>query len=898
MRNWEAYVRGKLSLPSLSPERESRIVRELGAQIEDFYREALARGESEAEAEAQAARQITDWDRMAQDLWLADRSRAANPVSRWSRKLEDRARGAGNGGNMLADLVADARYAIRELAKNPGFALVAVVTLALGIGATSAIFSVIDGVLLRPLPYPAPDLLVRIHENVPQYGRFSVAPANFLDWRRENQAFERIAAFSGGSGTLVDGDVVERVSNAEVSFDLFDLLGVAPILGRGFTPEEDAPGRSGVVVVSHGAWQRRFGGDPGVLGRKMTLDGAPVTVVGVMPPDFHFPSRQTELWNPLALDPANAPRGAHYLGVVARRKPEVSLAAARAEMETIAKRLSEQFPANAGESVEVIPLHEYVVGGSRASLVTLLAAVLLVTLISCGNVANLLLGRASVRGREIALRAALGAGRGRLARQMLTEGAILALVGGALGLVLAYTALGPLRRLSAGTIPRVDEIAIDGGVLAFTLALSFLAGLLFALAPAWQSSRSRPSEALRDGSRSSVTSGSRRARSALVAGEVALSLVLLVGASLLVRSFRGLSSVDPGFRPENVLTFTTSLPAGDYPEDPQLIQLYDALLERLRALPRVRSVGMVQTLPIEDDYFLSFTIEGRPAPPPGEEPSANYRVVSSGYFQTLGIPIARGRSFDPRDGARPPLVAIVDEAFVRRHFPDEDPLGRGVGVGNGRDVVYEIVGVAGDVHHDGLNLAPHPTIYLPYPQDAFRTMSIVLRADSDPLPLALDVRDVVREIDRSLPAYSVRALEDVVSESLGERRFSMLLLALFAGMASFLAAVGLYGVVSYTVSQRTREMGLRLAVGASRSSLMLTMMVQGMKPALAGIGIGLAAALLLARLLETLLFGVTPFDPASYAAMALLLFLVAAFACFVPARRAAALDPLAALRHE
>jgi len=898
VRSWEGYVRERLSLPDLPPEREARIVRELGTQLEDFYRDALALGASEADAEAHALRQIPDWDRMAQDLWLADRSRAGSPVECWLRKIEDRVRGTRTGGNMLADLIADARYAIRELAKNPGFALVATLTLALGIGATSAIFSVIDGVLLRPLPYLAPDLLVRVHETVPQYGRFSVAPGNFLDWRRENQVFERIAAFSPGSGTLTDGDTVERVSNAEVSFDLFEVLGVPPMLGRGFSPEEDAPGRNGVIVLSHGAWQRRFGSDPGVLGRTVTLDGASMTVVGVMPPDFYFPSRQTELWSPLALDPADAPRGAHYLGVVARRKPEVSLASARAEMETIAKRLAERFPANAGESAEVIPLHEYIVGDSRASLLTLLAAVGLVTLISSCNVASLLLGRANVRGKEIALRAALGAGRGRLARQMLAEGAILALVGGALGLLLAYAALGPLRRLSAGTIPRVDEIAIDGGVFAFTLGLSLLTGLGFALAPAWQSSRLRPSEALRDGSRSSTSSSSRRARSALVAGEVALSLVLLVGASLLLRSFRSLSSVNPGFRPENVLTFSTSLPDGDYPEDHDLIQFYDALLERLRSLPRVRSAGMVQSLPIQDDYFLSFAIEGRPAPPPGEEPSANYRVVSHGYFETLGIPIVRGRSFGARDGVRPPLVAVVDEAFVRRHFPEGDPLGRGIDVDNGRDGSYEIVGVAGDVHHDGLDRTPHPTIYVPYPQDAFGTMSIVLRADSDPLPLSASVRDVVRELDGSLPAYSVRGLEGVVSESLGERRFSMLLLALFAGTASFLAAVGLYGVVSYTVSQRTREMGLRLAIGASKSSLVRTMMAQGMKPALAGMGIGLAAALALARLLETLLFGVTPFDPASYAATALLLLLVATVACFVPARRASALDPLVALRHE
>jgi putative ABC transport system permease protein len=835
---------------------------------------------------------------MAQEVWLADRSRALPRPERWSLRVEDRVRGTRAGGNMLADLVADGRYAIRELVKNPGFALIAALTLALGIGATSAIFSVIEGVLLRPLPYPEPDRLVRVHEIVPQYGRFSVSPGNFLDWRRETRAFERIAAFGAGSATLTDGDTVERVSSAEVSSDLFELLGVPPMLGRGFTLEEDTPGKSHVIVLSHGAWQRRFGGDPAILGRTTTLDGASRTIVGVMPSGFYFPSRETELWTPIALDPKDASRGAHYLGVVARMKPDVSVAAARSEMESLAKRLATEFEANAGESAEVIPLLDYVVGGSRASLLTLLGAVGLLTLIACGNVANLLLGRATVRGKEIALRAALGAGRGRLARQMLVEGSVLSLAGGALGLVLAYAALGPMRRLSAGMIPRVDEVTIDFGVLGFTLGLSLLTGLAFAFAPAWQSSRERPSDALREGGRSATSSASRRARAALVTAEVALSLTLLVGASLLLRSFHSLSSVDPGFRPQNALTFSVSLPEQTYPADHDRIQFFDALLERLKSLPRVRAAGMVQALPIRDDYFLSFVIDGRTAPPPGEEPSANYRVVSPGYFEALGIPLKRGRSFDERDTTRPFLVAIVDEAFVRRHFAGEEPLGRGVDIGNGTDGVYEIVGVVGDVHHDGLDFAPHPTIYVPYPRDAFSTMSVVLRTDSDPLPLAADVRGVVRETDATLPAYSMRALEDVVSDSVGERRFSMLLLALFAGIASFLAAVGLYGVVSYTVSQRTREMGLRLAMGAIPSSLTRATIGEGMKPALAGVGIGLPAALALARLLETMLFGVTPFDPASYGATAFLLLAVAAFACYLPARRASRLDPLTALRHE
>ncbi len=898
MRNWEEYVRERLSLPNLPPERESRIARELGGQLEDFYREALARGASEVEAEAHAEGQIQDWDRMARDLSLADQKKARSRFERWSENSEERVRGARQGGSLLADILSDTRYAIRELVKNPGFTLVAVVTLALGIGATSAVFSIIEGVLLRPLPYFEPERLVRLYETVPQFGRFSVAPANFLDWERESRAFESIAAFSSGSGTLTDGAAAERVSTVEVSHRIFEVLGVSPFHGRGFRLEEDAPGKNAVLVMSHGAWQRRYGSDPSILGRTLTLDGVPITVVGVMPPDFYFPSRETEFWTPLALDAANAPRGAHYLGVIARLKPETSIPLATAEMRALAERLALAFPAsNAEESVEVQALHEGVVGSVRTSLLTLFAAVGLLTLIACGNVANLLLGRASARGKEIAVRAALGASRFRLARQMLVEGAVLGLASGALGLALAYAAIDPIRRLSAGGIPRVDEISIDGGVLAFTFLVSILTGMLFSLVPAWQGSRARPSEALREG-RASDGKRSGRARNALVTAEVALSLILLVGASLLLRSFSRISSVDPGFRPENVLTFSLSLPAHAYPEGHGRIQFFDALLERLRSLPRVRSAGMVQALPLRDDYFLSVAIQGQPPPPPEDEPSANYRVVSPGYFETMGIALTRGRVFDERDTADAPLVAIVDEAFGRRHFPGEDPIGRGIDIGNGTDGFYEIVGVVGDVRHDRLDLSPHPTMYVPFTQDVFSAMSIVVSANTDPLLLAQDVRDVVRELDPSLPPYSEGALGGVLADSLAERRFAMLLLALFAGIASFLAAIGIYGVVSYAVSRRTREVGLRVAMGAPPSALMLSILGQGMRPALAGVAIGLAAALGLARLLETLLYGVTPFDPASYGATAIALLALAGIACFVPARRASRRDPLEALRHE
>ena len=682
---------------------------------------------------------------------------------------------------MFTDMLRDARYAIRQLGKSPGFTTVAILTLALGIGATSAMFSVINGVLLRPLPYPHPETLMRVHEIVPQYGRFSVAPATFLDWRQQNTVFERIAAYAGGGATLTDANGAERVVNAAVSWDVFELLRVSPTLGRGFRAEEDTPGKNHVVVLSHGMWQRRFAADPNVLGRSVTLNGAPSTIVGVMPPGFYFPSRQMEYWTPIAIDPGKASRGGHFLGVVARLKPGVSQQQAEAEMKTIAERLAQQYPKeSANESAEIVALHEQVIGNSRPALLTLMAAVGVLILIACANVANLLLVRASVRAKEIAIRTALGAGRRRLVLQMLSESLVLSLAGGALGLLLAYLAIGPIRTLSAGSIPRVDDIAIDTTVLGFALAVSLLTGLLFGLAPAWQAGRGGVGEALKEGGRSSSLSGGRWVRSGLLIAEVALSIVLLVGATLLLRSFARLTDVDPGFRPDNVLAFRVALPNTSYPEDHHRIAFFDRLLERLDALPQITAAGMAQTLPMRGDYYLSVEIQGRPAPKPGEELSANHRVVSPGYFATLGIPLLRGRTFTAQDAEKAPMVAVVDETFVERYFPNEDPIGRGLDIGNGTDGFYQIVGVVGKVHHNSLDANPGPTMYVPFKQDVFSQMWIVVRTTGDPALLSPVARQTVREIDPGLPAYAMTPLATVVSDSVAQRRFSMLLLGLFA----------------------------------------------------------------------------------------------------------------------
>jgi putative ABC transport system permease protein len=897
--DWVAFVRSHLSLPQLTPEREARIIRELAAQLDDCYREALARGISESDADALTRAQISDWDRLARDVRSADAAHVRPAVERLADHFTSPPATKPGARQMFANLLTDARYALRQWRKTPGFSTVAVLTLAFGIGATTAIFSVVNAVMLRPLPYPDAERLVSVFEIVPQYGRFSVAPGNFLDWRQQNRVFDHIAAYANGSDTYVGADGPERLLMSSVSWDVFEAIGISPALGRGFRAEEDLPGRNAVIVISHGMWQRRFGGDGGILGRSVTLSGAPVTVVGVMPQGFFFPSREVEFWRPIALDTAKATRGGHYLGVIGRVKPGVSLEQANAEMNKIALQLGTQFPkTNANESAEAVEMRELIVGPVRPMLLTLLAAVGVVILIACANVANLLLVRASVREKEIAIRTALGAGRGRLIGQMLTESLILAIGGGALGILLAYLAIGPIQRLGAASIPRVLEVALDRTVLTFAVAISMATGILFGIAPAWQASRAGIGGVLKEGGRSSASSGGRWLRHALLVGEVALSLVLLVGASLLLRSFAKVTGVDPGFRSDGVLAFRVALPPRSYPESHQRDRFFDQLMPALAATPGIESAGMIQTAPMRGSYMLSFSVQGRPPARPGEELSANYRVASEGYFKTLSIPLKRGRLFTGHDTATSPQVALVSEAFARRHFPDEDPIGRGIGIGNGSNALYEIVGIVGDVHHDGLDDSAAPTMYVPYRQDGFSTMWVMVKTSGDPTAYAGAVRRAVRAIDSGLPAYSIVPLDTILSDSIAQRRFSMLLLALFASVALFLASVGLYGVVAYTVSQRTQEIGVRMAIGAQRGDVLRMVLGGGMKLAFLGIAIGVAAALALAGLVSSMLFGVTPFDPASYAATSLLLLTVAALACYVPARRAMRVDPLIALRTE
>ncbi len=896
MRDWEAYVRTQLQLPSLRPERENRIIREVASQIEDIYRDALSRGLTETDADTQARGHITDWAQLARDVQRADRPHQQSHIDRMANTLEATPTRAKGPALMTAHLLRDLRFGVRQLIKAPGFTVVAVLTLALGIGATSAIFSVVNGVLLQPLPYNEPDQLVRVHETVPQYGRFSVAPATFLDWREQNGVFDRIATYTNTSGTIQWPDGPERVLGVSVSWDLFELLRVTPQLGSGFVAEQDQPGNNNVIVISHGLWQQRFAGAPDVVGRTVNLNGQATTILGVMPEGFYFPTRTADFWRPIALNPANASRGGHFLGVVARLKPGVNIERADVEMRTISERLALQYPeSSAGESAEVVSLQEQVVGNIRPALLTLLAAVCVVVLIACANVANLLLVRASIREKEVAIRTALGAGRSRLITQMLAESLLLAVTGGAFGLLLAWLAIPAIQTLGASSIPRVMDVSIDGTVLLFAAGASLVTGLLFGLVPALQLSKAGVHAVMKEGGRSSVSSGGRWLRNGLLVLEVALSLMLVVGSVLLLRSFAKLTNVDPGFRPDGVLAFQVSLPQTAYADAERQLAFFDDLTGRLAATPGVQQVGAVQTLPMRGGYVLTFDVVGRPPARPGEEPSANHRVVTPDYFSTLEIPVRRGRTFTRTDTATSPMVAVVDEAFVQRHFADQDPIGQRLEIGNGTDGSCEIVGVVGTVSHNGLDAEARPTMYVPLTQDAFNTMWIVARTAGDPSALTSSVRQVLSSIDRTLPAYSITPLSQVLDDSVADRRFSMLLIVLFGVVALFLAAVGLYGVVAYSVSLRTREIGLRMAIGAQPGAVLRMVIGDGMKLALVGVVLGAIASLAASQLVATMLFNVEPHDPVSYAATAAILLGIAALACYLPARRAMKVDPVTAL---
>jgi putative ABC transport system permease protein len=802
---------------------------------------------------------------------------------------------------LLRQFAQDLRYGLRTMRRGPGFAAVAVLTLALGIGANTAIFSVVNAVLLRPLPYRDPARLVTVLHD----GWKPVAPANFLDWREQSRSFESIAAAQLWSLTMTGRERPEQLEVLQTSAEMFHVLGVEAALGRTYAAGEDQPGRERVLVLSHGFWRRSFGGAPDVVGRQVTLDGEPYTVVGVMPPDFQFApfwATHAEAWAPLNLGRRVNDRRGQSLRVFARLKPGVTAGQAQAEMEAINRRLAEQHPReNEGLTVSVDPLHEKVVGKSRPALLIILGAVGFVLLIACANVANLMLAKSALRQREIAVRIALGAGRWRVVRQMLTESLALSLAGGAAGLLLAFWSNAALASLGPDTLPRVRTASLDAGVLLFTLGLSVLVGLLFGLAPALRSTKTDLTESLKSRAQGAAR-GRRheRVRQLLVVGEVAVSLVLLVGGGLMMRSFLRLTSVNPGFDPRGVTTAVVRLAGPRYATDEQRAAFFRRLTTQLGSLPGVKSASAINHIPLGGDVWtLGFTVEGRPAPPDAERPSAVYRVARPDYFRTMGAALLKGRDFTEGDDDAAPAVVIVNEALARRQWPGEEPLGKRITVSGEGARPREVVGVVGDVKQGEWASAPQPEMYLPHLQAASpRTMTLVIRAAPGAPEIGPEVRREVWAIDSDLPVSQVAGMEEVVSQAVGQQRFNTLLIGLFAATALLLAAVGVYGVMSHAVAQRTHEIGVRVALGARGRDVLGMIIRQGLGLTLAGLAVGLAGALALTRVMNSLLYEVSATDPLVFGGVAGALTLSALLACYVPARRATKVDPMVALRHD
>jgi predicted permease len=800
----------------------------------------------------------------------------------------------------------DIRYAIRNLVKRPGFTLIAVITLALGIGANSSIFSAINALLLRPLPFPELDRVVAIWDKMPSRGILhnEVTMANYLDWRAQNQSFEQLSLYRWWNANLTGIDPPERIQGFLVTANFLDVIGLKPIMGRNFTEEENQPGKDAVAIIAHSLWQRRFGGDPNIINKTITINGITRTVIGVMPERFNFP-KGGEVYGPIGISPEVASmRGNHAFYVIGRLKPGVSIESAQADTDNITARLEQQYPeTNTGWGATVFPIVADTVRQYDTALWVMMGAVGFVLLIACANVANLMLARASGRQREIALRAALGASRWRIMRQLLTESIIVALIGGALGVLVAFWGIDALRASNPGDAARFApgwyQLGLNFPVLLFTIGLSILSGLVFGLAPAWQVSKPNLNDALKEGVRQ--TSGSsHRLRSSLVVFEVALSLVLLVGAGLLVRSFLSLLNTNPGFNPDNVLTMSLVLPWAKYGDDAQRVAFYKDLVQRVKTVPGVESAALVNFLPLGGSNASdSYLVEGAPEPPPGQEYEGRYRIATPEYFQTMRIPIIRGRGFTEQDKAGAPPVVIVNETLARAHWPGQEPIGKRIRFYGPPERAHwmEIVGVVEDVKHE-LNLPVTPEYYLPHAQDPGSGMVLVARTNVEPSSLAPSIRQQVWAIDKDQPVFDVRTMQEVRAASVTLYSFSSVMLGIFAGVALLLASIGIYGVMAFAVTQRTQEIGIRMALGARGADVLKLVVKHGMKLALLGIVVGLAGSWLLTRFMEKLLVGVQATDLLTFSVVSGCLLIAAFVACYLPARRATKVDPLVALRYE
>ncbi|HEY0321332.1 MAG TPA: ABC transporter permease [Pyrinomonadaceae bacterium] len=801
----------------------------------------------------------------------------------------------------------DLRYGLRMLAKNPGFTLVAVLAIALGIGANTTIFSSINALILHPFSFDNQERLVTIHERVPDAGvkHGSVAPGNFADWRDQSQSFEEIAAIQKRAFNLTEGDQPERVAGARVSPRFFALLNVKPARGRTFTDEEGQPGSAQVVLVKQSLWERRYGSDPNLVGRQIMIDGKAYTVIGILPKEFNFPVNGSELWTPLAFDAKDAgDRNSHYLEIIGRLKPGITKAQAQSEIDGISQREQAEFPeTNSGRSGFVEGLNESYTRGSRVYLTVLMGSVVFVLLIACANVANLLLVRSTSRQKEIAVRMALGGSRWRLIRQLLTESIVLALLGGVLGLFFSVWGLefikGGIPPGYTQYIPGWEKMQLDFDVLLFTLIVTLLTGAVFGLAPALQATRLNLNESLKESGKGSSSGASRnRLRSLLVVSEIALSLVLLVGAGLMIRSFVQLMRSDLGVNQNNVLTMELSIPRLKYPEEQQRVNFYTELVGRVQNLPGVTEAAAVNYVPMgRSSSSSNFRIEGQPLPPKGKEPYADYRVVTPRYFEAIGTPIRQGRVFNEADKKESPKVVIVNERLARRYFPAGDALGKRLIISD-EDGPLEIVGIAADVKNEDLDEEADMTAYRPFQQDPWWSMALVVRTNSDPAQFAPLVRNEVRALDQEQPVYNIKTMEQIIDESISAKRLAMLMLAFFAFGALLLAAIGIYAVMSYAVTSRSHEIGIRMALGASPRDILRLIIRQGLILTLIGVGLGLLGALALTRAMTEILYGVKATDPLTFAGISLLLSMVAFIACFIPARRATRVDPMVALRYE
>ena len=792
----------------------------------------------------------------------------------------------------------DLRYGWRTLAKSPGFTVVAVLTLALGIGANSSIFSLINAVLLRPLPFNEPDRLVMVWERRPTSGDANLPPAayEYASWREQGQTFERMAIIQAGGFNLTGNGDPETITAWRVSADFFPLLGVPTMLGRAFGAGEDQVGSNGIVVLDQKLWQRRFGSDPDIVGKIITLNDQQLTVVGVMPHLDLMP----DAWLPIDLPGATQRTGSSgHSGfqVMGRLKPDVSLEQAQGDLSHLAHQLEQQDPNNnAGHGVQVIALHEDTVGNVRLALWVLFGAVGFVLLIACANVANLLLTRATARQKEIAIRTALGATRLRLVRQLLTESLLLALLGGGVGLLLALWLTDLLPQIKTVNIPRLEQINTNSRVLAATIGFSLLTGMLTGVTPALRSSKLNLSQSLNEGTRASAGLSRRRIGSLLVIFEVSLTLILLIGSGLMLKSFVRLVSVDPGFNPSRVLRLGISLPGVRYPNAQQQMVFYEQLIERIKVLPGVEAVGATTQTPLRSgDNWAPFAIEGRPSPAPGQVTYAAIRSISADYFRVMNIPQLKGRSFTEFDAPQAAPVIIIDETMARQFWPNEDPLGQRLRIGVSPWLT--VVGVVGDVRHGGLNARPNPEMFLPHLQVPQASMSVMVRTSVDPLRLAAAVREQLKALDQDLPA-PITTMDQVFSDSVARQRFNALLMSIFGSLALGLSIVGVFGVINYSVAQRTREIGVRIALGAKHGDIFKLIVGQGLVLALLGVAIGLVGAFALTRLISGLLFGVSPTDPITFLVVSVLLTSVAVLASYIPARRAMKVDPMVALRCE